>query len=115
MTDDNLCFDRRGTHIVFKSAPKVKPNAKTLRWWVQSIYEPRPVLADIAWFGRWRKYAMYPRPGTVFEEVCLREIAAFCEERTKEHRANRKAVRTPDSNPFHDEESCGYVDPTELE
>ena len=78
-----------GTHIIFAPAPKAKPDAKTLRWVVRS-YDMMPDLADIAWFGRWRKYAMYPLPGTVYEEVCLREIANFCEQRTREHRAAKK-------------------------
>ena len=41
-------------------------------------------LGDIRWYSKWRKYAFYPRADTLFEHECLRDIAAFCEEQTKE-------------------------------
>jgi hypothetical protein len=43
-------------------------------------------LGWVAWFSRWRKYAFYPKPETVYEEDCLRDIAEFCEAKTKEHK-----------------------------
>ena len=49
-------------------------------------------LGRIAWYGRWRKYAFEPFRDTVFEQDCLRDIADFCEAKTKEHRAVRKAA-----------------------
>ena len=84
-----------GTHIYFHPVP-LDPKKKTRRWWVCNKYVNFDVLADIAWFSRWRKYAMYPAPESVFEEVCLREIADFCEARTKEHReaARAKCLKT---------------------
>lgn len=48
------------------------------------------LLGAISWFGPWRKYCFYPTPGPeemVFEWTCLREIADFCESKTKEHRS----------------------------
>jgi len=47
-------------------------------------------LGEIAWFGRWRCYAFYPAGSTIFEKDCLRVIADFCEEKTKEHRESIK-------------------------
>jgi hypothetical protein len=44
----------------------------------------------VRWFSRWRKYAFYPGRETVFEEDCLREIADFCETRTREYKQARK-------------------------
>jgi hypothetical protein len=43
-------------------------------------------LGEVRWFGRWSQYAFFPFGGTVFEQDCLRDIATFCEQRTKEHR-----------------------------
>ncbi|HZN48467.1 MAG TPA: hypothetical protein VFB71_12650 [Ramlibacter sp.] len=58
----------------------------TFRWGVRNK-ESGDLLGEVAWFGRWRRYCFHPRERTVFEQDCLREIATFCEERTKEHRA----------------------------
>ena len=70
----------RGTHILFVPAP---PKPKTKVWWVLNKYDSAQ-LGWIGWFARWRKYGFYPKEGTVYEETCLREIAAFCEQKSKE-------------------------------
>ena len=36
-------------------------------------------LGDISWCSKWRKYAFHPEEGTVYEDICLREIAKFIE------------------------------------
>lgn len=48
------------------------------------------LLGYIRWFGRWRGYAFYPEPDMVFEQDCLRDIAAFTESQTKAHRSKPK-------------------------
>ncbi len=48
------------------------------------------VLGTIQWIARWRTYAFYPHQNTVYEKVCLRLIADFCETQTKKHRAKLK-------------------------
>jgi hypothetical protein len=82
--------ETRGTHIVFRFTAN-SPGGKTSAWRVQSSYKGHEdmQLGTVAWFGRWRKYGFFPpqNRSTVFEEVCLREIAEFCETQTKEHRA----------------------------
>lgn len=50
---------------------------------------PSTPLGEIKFFGRWHKFAFFPAPGSVFEEVCLRDIATFCEERTHVWRMGR--------------------------
>lgn len=44
-------------------------------------------LATIKWFGRWRQYAMFPEPGTVWNKDCLEDVnrmlARLMEERTR--------------------------------
>jgi hypothetical protein len=71
-----------GTHIKFIEA---QPKPKTKVWWVVSKYGDSP-LGTIAWFSRWRKYSFFPKADTVYEWVCLREIADFCMKQTKEHK-----------------------------
>jgi hypothetical protein len=83
------------THITFVHE-KEHDGPKTRCWGVYTNYEPRTLLGRVAWFGRWTKYAFYPWPETVFEQVCLRDIAQFCEDRTREQRqtAARKSAAT---------------------
>jgi len=52
------------------------------------------VLGEVKWFGCWRQYAFFPFPGTAYERQCLRDIAEFCETKTKEHRAKRHEATT---------------------
>lgn len=46
-------------------------------------------LGKIRWFNRWNKYVLVPNTNldTCFEETCLRDIAEFCETRTREEKA----------------------------
>lgn len=69
-------------HIKFIEGP---PKPKTKTFWVVNKYDDFP-LGSIGWFAKWRKYAFFPDVETVFEQDCLRDIAAFCEELTTEHR-----------------------------
>ncbi len=63
---------------------ELTPNPATKRWAVM----PKDGSAQIGmvkWYGPWRKYCFQPSSNTVFEQVCLREIAQFCETETKSH------------------------------
>lgn len=73
------------THIFLQDCPALA-GPKTKAWFVRSKYDGQPVLGNVRWFGRWRKYAFYPEAGCIFEEVCMREISEFIEKTTKEHR-----------------------------
>jgi hypothetical protein len=71
-----------GKHINF--IPD-EPNKKTLVWRVENKYDG-VLLGIIAWFCKWRCYGFFVAPDTVFEKTCLRDIANFCENKTKEHK-----------------------------
>lgn len=71
-----------GTHICFVLGV---PNPKTKTWLVETK-DSGQIIGGIAWFGPWRCYSFLPNSNTVYEKVCLREIADFCEQKTKEHR-----------------------------
>lgn len=60
------------------------PSHKTRRWKVLNIRGH--LLGIIQWCSPWRQYTFEPCFPTIFEEDCLREIAQFVEDRTKEHR-----------------------------
>ena len=78
-----------GTYIHFVEGP---PKPKTKTWWIVSKDDDKH-LGWIGWFARWRKYAFYPKPNTVYEQVCLRDIAMFCETQTVVHKQKRAAER----------------------
>lgn len=61
-------------------------SARTRNWWVRTKGGDATLLGDVKWFGKWRCYAFFPRPETVFERICLRDIALFCEQQTKAHK-----------------------------
>jgi len=50
-------------------------------------------LGCVAWFGSWRKYAFFPDDGCIFEEDCLRDIADFCETKTREHKLSNSTQK----------------------
>ena len=78
-----------GTHIKFIEGP---PKPKTKVWFVINKYDGIQ-LGWIAWFAKWRKYAFYPKPETVYEQVCLREIADFCEIETRHYNEQKHSKK----------------------
>lgn len=62
--------------------------------WSVIAHEGNADLGTVKWFGRWRRYAFFPAPATVFEKDCLRDLADFCDEITKEHRSSLAARLT---------------------
>jgi hypothetical protein len=58
---------------------------KTSVWNVKST-EDGFILGVVQWFARWRGYAFMPYGETVFEKVCLRDIADFVERKNAEHK-----------------------------
>jgi len=74
-----------GTHIVFVERP-APASYKTKIWSVENRHGDG-FLGDVRWYVPWRCYSFYPATACVFEKVCLREIADFCDRKTKEHKA----------------------------
>ncbi|MDX9802799.1 MAG: hypothetical protein RBS96_02050 [Dehalococcoidales bacterium] len=77
----------QGTHIQFGEHPQ--PKRKTMVWAVTSVYD-QTLLGFISWFPRFRKFSFFPQKDTVYEEMCLRDIAEFCETETKKQKERRK-------------------------
>jgi hypothetical protein len=57
-------------------------------------------LGSIKWFGRWRKYAFFPQPNTVFETQCLTDIVEFINKLMEErkHAKANNISRTAEKN-----------------
>jgi hypothetical protein len=76
----------KGTYIQF-TVTQIR-NRKTTTWAVSNSSNGS-FLGHVAWYGPWRKYAYFPDE-VVLEETCMREIADFAVERTKEVRSTWK-------------------------
>lgn len=75
-----------GDFVTFTFRPELTSKTGKTHFW--QVANGAIVLGCVKWFARWRKYAFFPAPETVFEQVCLRDIAQFCEDRTREQRTS---------------------------
>lgn len=64
---------------------ELESGRKTLVFEVQS--KAGHELGYISFYAKWRKYTFVPAESSVFDQVCLREIANFLEDETKKWRA----------------------------
>jgi hypothetical protein len=58
---------------------------KTMVWNVIAKAD-NVVLGQVLWFARWRGYAFFPAPDTLYEARCLSDIAAFIKEQNAAQR-----------------------------
>lgn len=82
-----------GKYVTVSSLP-LEWGAKTFRYKVQT--KEGLMIAIIQWYGRWRKYALFPMEQTVWEPTCLREMAMLVEQLTKAQRQSH-----PTKGAFH--------------
>jgi hypothetical protein len=80
-----------GSWIQFRIDLGFAESHKTGRWLVEAR-DSVDRLGEVKWHVPWRGYAFHAAAGSIFEEDCLREIAKFCEDRTKSHRAAGKVA-----------------------
>jgi hypothetical protein len=78
--------NRMSKYLYFEESKLESRGKKTTVWYVRSVNHG-DVLGRVRWFGRWRQYTFHPKELTTFNPGCMRDIADFCEEKTKEHRA----------------------------
>lgn len=63
----------------------LSPSGKTHGWDVVPKDGGKRI-GVVYWYGPWRKYAFSAEANCVFEQDCLRDIAAFVETKTRDHR-----------------------------
>lgn len=73
-----------GTHISFHPLP-IPEGRKTVPWEVRAR-AGRELLGTIKWYPGWRAYAFFPLSATIWEQQCLREVAAFISVKTCEQK-----------------------------
>ena len=59
----------------FEEMPPL-PGRKT-KCWLVTARQGGDILGEVRWFGRWRQYAFYPRPNTIFAGSCFTDLAEF--------------------------------------
>lgn len=61
------------------------PSGKTSIFQVYSALSGAK-LGIFKWYAPWRKYAFFPYSRTLFDSLCMRQIATHCERLTESHR-----------------------------
>lgn len=75
--------DKTYVHFVAVATP---PERRTKIWTVMTTFGNGISLGQVKWYVNWRKYCFYPSVETLFDPACLRAIADFCEQATKDHK-----------------------------
>ena len=84
---------------------ELTPNPATKRWAVMP-QDGSAQIGMVKWYGPWRKYCFFPMAETVYEQICLRDIARFCETETLKHRA----AKSPNDDQAHRSAPGGEVE-----
>lgn len=71
-----MYIEKEGKHLFFITVDNEDG------WYVVNKYDDIQ-LGSIEWTDIWDKYAFFPKPDTMYEEDCLRDISDFIEEKTK--------------------------------
>jgi hypothetical protein len=64
-----------GAFIMFKRSGMSK-SGRTQLWGIYAS-EDDQFLGGVSWYGPWRQYVFHPAGATIFEKVCLGDIAQF--------------------------------------
>lgn len=78
---------------IFKTYLKfvqIRDTGKTKIFEVQS-FKYGNKLAEVKYYGAWRKYTLFPEPNTLFDCKCLQEISDFMKILMEERRHGKKA------------------------
>ena len=81
--------EAKATSVWFSLFDFADPKLVT-RIWIVKTLAGDTILGLVKWWGAWRCYCFFPAAETLYEKVCLREIADFCEQATVRHREQRK-------------------------
>jgi len=83
---DNLIKERKTSKYLEFSITGHKPKTKIYGIWSKKSGE---ILGEIRWFGRWRQYAFFPRPETIFNPECLEDIRWYIKDLMDERKENK--------------------------
>lgn len=86
--------DWRGDYIGFILDEDRSQNRVTNWWNVRAL--DGTILGVVKWTSRWRRYAFFPEPNTMFEGECLFDITQFVNAMTTNRKLERKCARSSD-------------------
>lgn len=76
------CFKEMAKYITFKLIEE-KPKTKVYGVFMKT---QNFCLGKIKWYAQWHRYAFFPASDTIYENICLRDIAEFIEKLMKERK-----------------------------
>lgn len=76
-------------YIDFHEVSSLLESRRTKQWWVLTK-DCGDHLGVVRWWSPWRCYIFLPYADTIYEQRCLRDLAAFCDEQTQEQRKTWK-------------------------
>lgn len=76
-------------YIAFERGPD-SPSGKTHSWHIYST-RSRDLLGTVRWYSKWRQYAFYPEPGSIWNPECLHTVQRFVTYEMNVREADRKA------------------------
>lgn len=79
-------------YIYFEKLPN-RDGRTTMNWAIRSKSNKAP-LGRVEWYSPWRRYCFEGFVGATFDEICLRDIAAFCEKETARRKENAKTTQS---------------------
>lgn len=77
--------------LIFINDPERAANRKT-RVWAVVNKDNGSELGIVEWYTGWRKYVFVPHASTLYEQDCLRDIADFCEQATRDQKERPSLV-----------------------
>ena len=80
---------KTASYIAFSEVYPDKPRLTRI-WNVITIDGAATILGTVQWFGRWRCNGFFPQPNTIYAKKCLRDIADFCDDHTRDHRVGER-------------------------
>lgn len=80
--DEGRRGDKKAPHIEFV---EYDDTGCTKKWYVKNIHSGT-IIATIRWYGAWRKYALFPEEGTVWDNNCMTTVIAFIQKEMNKRR-----------------------------
>lgn len=79
-------------YLNFELDREASATRKTDVWRVYS-YRSGDLLGTIKWFGRWRQYAFFPEPETIWNNDCLASVESFIVDLKREWKEKARAFQ----------------------
>lgn len=79
--------------ILFREDDPSPGQIRRTRLWHVISRKRGNIIGEIKWYPGWHRYALFPTPNTVWDEICMRDVAEFCQEQTNDQKRQPKQPR----------------------